>query len=551
VTGIEAVPARFAEFAKDPALYVARFHGIARDQLWSKQIEIMESVRDHKYTAVPAGHNLSKTFTASLVAWWWKMCHRPSKVIVTAPGNRQAGLVIGNEIRARHDQLARRWSGPGEMAMFGIENPPNTEGWRQDAENFMAWFATTPDRASEHATRMAGFHSPNLLFVFEEAAAIPKVIWESVQGSMLASHARLLAIGNPSDPTSQFARFCRNPDVNVIRLDAEEFPNVVEDRVIFPWGPTRAGIEELRRYWGGSSGAFQWKVRGQFPTVALDTLIGYEEVQTALERAPRPCEHAPEWIGMGCDVARFGDDLTVVFAVCRCGAILAVEERQGQDTMATAGLVLAVAQRLRLYAGVAHRIAVDDTGVGGGVTDRLREQGWCARAENFGAKARDEETFANRRAEMWWGLRDWVRATAALSDWGDAARRDRLVDDLTTPKYSHRSDSRVLLEPKADIKKRIGRSPDYGDALALAVASQTRVSRWPLVAPRPHLTPDDEEDDRDDELNATRRRMSRKWGPLGERLADFNVGGRTDGGGWTSVGEKFDFQEFKRGLRRL
>ncbi len=514
MNGLDAVPARFEEFAMNPAMYVERFHGIPRGNLWSKQIEILESVRDHKYTAVPAGHNLSKTYTASLAAWWWKMCHRPSKVVVTAPGNRQAGLVIGNEIRARWDGLARRWSGPGEMAMFGIDTPPNTEGLRQDAENYMAWFATTPDRAAEHATKMAGFHSPHMLFIFEEAAAIGKVIWESIQGSMLAGHARLLAIGNPSDPTSQFARFCRTEGVNVIRLDATEFPNVVEDKVIFPWGPTREAIEELKRYWGAASGAYQWKVKGEFPTTALDTLIGYDEVRAALARTPPPCEHAPEKIGIGCDVARFGDDLSVVCAVCGCGALLGMEERQSQDTMATAGLVLAEAKRLGFSAGVAHKIAIDDTGVGGGVTDRLRELGWRTRAENFGSKPRDETKFANRRAELWWQLRDWIRQTAALGSFDDPRRADRLVDDLTSPKYSHRSDSRVLLEPKADIKKRIGRSPDYGDAFALAVAARGRQSHFlaDLVASKARF-PDDEEDDRSDREEEERRRMRKQFGP--------------------------------------
>jgi len=522
--GVEEIPARFAEFAKNPAMYVERFHGIPRTDLWSKQIEILESVRDHKYTAVPAGHNLSKTFTASLAAWWWKLCHRPSKVIVTAPGNRQAGLVIGNEIRARWDGLARRWSGPGEMEMFGIASPPNTEGWRQDAENHMAWFATTPDKAAEHATKMAGFHSPHMLFVFEEAAAIPKVIWESIQGSMLAGHARLLAIGNPSDPTSQFARFCRNPDVNVIRLDAMEFPNVVEGRVIFPWGPTREAVEELGRYWGENSGAFQWKVRGQFPTTATDTLIGYDEVRAALTRVAAPCEHAPEKIGIGVDVARFGDDLSVVCAVCRCGALLGMEERRGQDTMATAGLVLAEAKRLGFCAGVAHKIGIDDTGVGGGVTDRLREQGWRVRGENFGSKARDEEKFANRRAELWWNLRDWIRSSAALASFDDPRRADRLVDDLTSPKYTHRSDSRVLLEAKSDIKKRIGRSPDYGDALALAVAARGRGPHFleSLARARPRH-PDDDEDERSDREAEHMRNQRRKYGPLADYWAE---GGR-------------------------
>jgi hypothetical protein len=99
------------------------------------------------------------------------------------------------------------------------------------------------------------------------------------------------------------------------------------------------------------------------------------------------------------------------------------------------------------------------------------------------------------------------------------------VDDLTTPKYTHRSDSRVLLEPKSDIKKRIGRSPDFGDALALAVAGQTGTARWPIVALERYAGG---RDDRGD-VNPGQRR-SRSRDPYG-------------------IG--FDHREFRRDMERL
>src|SRR6185436_4938032 len=101
-------------------------------------------------------------------------------VVITAPGGRQAGLVIGNEITARWNET-RREHGDDAMRLLGIAEPPNTEGFKQDAENFMSWFATKPDQASEHATKIAGFHSPHLLFIFDEYGGVARQIREAIQ----------------------------------------------------------------------------------------------------------------------------------------------------------------------------------------------------------------------------------------------------------------------------------------------------------------------------------------------------------------------------------
>jgi hypothetical protein len=105
--------------------------------------------------------------------------------------------------------------------------------------------------------------------------------------------------------------------------------------------------------------------------------------------------------------------------------------------------------------------------------DRLRELGLDVQAENFGARTQDEQ-FANRRTELWWILRDGLREDAALEDAPDPARRT-LPGDLVAPHVTYRSSGRLLLEPKAGIKKRIGRSPDHGDVLVLAVTARVRV----------------------------------------------------------------------------
>ena len=111
----------------------------------------------------------------------------------------------------------------------------------------------------------------------------------------------------------------------------------------------------------------------------------------------------------------------------------------------------------------------------GGVTDRLHEQGHRVKGENFGARAvREPEVYYDRRSELWWALRDWIREEACLSDAPDRAK-EILADDLTVPKYEQKSDGRLKLEAKKEMRKRLGRSPDDGDALALALAYRTQL----------------------------------------------------------------------------
>jgi len=182
-----------------------------------------------------------------------------------------------------------------------------------------------------------------------------------------------------------------------------------------------------------------------------------------------------------------------------CRAVVGVQERAGQDTQWTAGETVAVAKRRGMYAALAARIAVDDTGVGGGVTDKMRAEGWMLSAENFGESPKwervDGERFANRRTELWWGIREWI-GTAAL---GGLPREwhDQLFADLTQIRYEYKGDQTIALESKKDLKKRIGRSPDFGDALALALAGTRIAKRFDMGEALRGRAKPDPRDDRD------------------------------------------------------
>jgi hypothetical protein len=162
---------------------------------------------------------------------------------------------------------------------------------------------------------------------------------------------------------------------------------------------------------------------------------------------------------LGVDVARFGDDQTVL--LLRNGdRVEWIRRHRGLDLMQTAARVGEAMTRCRLDA-----VLVDGVGVGGGVVDRLHQMGFRVGEVNAGGSAIDDRRHANLRAEMWAKMRAW------LADRGAIPPDDReLAADLAGPQYGFDARNRLLLERKQDMKARGLASPDAADALALTFA---------------------------------------------------------------------------------
>lgn len=191
-------------------------------------------------------------------------------------------------------------------------------------------------------------------------------------------------------------------------------------------------------------------------------LIGYKEVHKALENVVNLSNDVPLVVGV--DVARFGDDYTAI-ARRRGRKAYQIKKYAKYDNVQVANLVTRIINEEHPA-----RVNIDVGGVGSGVVDILLDRGYGSviRAVNFGEKAQDEENYTNRRAEMWSRLKDWLDAELPVS----LIDCDGLSEDLTAPCKKYDRLGRLLLENKDDIKKRIGRSTDVGDALALTFAER-------------------------------------------------------------------------------
>lgn len=409
------------------------------DTLWSKQVEILESVRDHPRTAVRSCHGSGKTWTASRAAAWFLLTHLNSKVITTAPTFRQVEHLLWSEINA----LVRRSRYPlGGKCL-------NTE-WKLEP----GWFAF--GAATDDPDRFQGVHAEGgVLVIIDESGGVPADIWAAVEGNMTnPENCRLLAIGNPTDRSTQFYREFTTPGTNCITISAMDTPNFNSADVTHPYLITRAWAEDKERRWGIDSPMYKSRVLAEFPDAGTDTLIPLSSIEAARARTIEPT--LPTEIVV--DVARFGGDESVIGL--RTGdRVRTVWSARSNDLMELTGHAVAMRREHN-----AELIKVDAIGVGAGVVDRLVELGEPVCEMNASSATVEKEKFANARAEWFWCLRERFLSGEIDIDTDD----DELAAQLSAIKYKLNSRGQIQIEAKDEMKKRGLQSPDRADMLAMA-----------------------------------------------------------------------------------
>lgn len=234
----------------------------------------------------------------------------------------------------------------------------------------------------------------------------------------------------------------------------------VQDREVIPGLMTRKGVARYARKYGVGSHQYRARVLGVFPAGSSDSLITAQHIALARGRClPGPI---PKGGRLGGDVARFGDDLTVIAYTAEGRAWILGTLTKADSPM--------VAPRLAEYAKQydARSVAIDGGGLGSGAVDALVEL--PRRGEvpsslqifdvDFGSGATDKTEHANKRSELHHRLRDWMWTEGAMDPDPDTE------EELLAATYKWGRGSAAILEPKEQIKARLGRSPDRADALA-------------------------------------------------------------------------------------
>jgi len=446
---------RFYHLANDPVGYIQTVLG---EFLWSKQQEMAEAVRDHRRVAVHACHNTGKSWLAARIVAWFVTTRElgDTFVVTTAPTMRQVKAVLWREIR----RAIKAGDLPGK---------PNLTEWSVNEE--LVAFGQKP--ADWDPSAFQGIHALRVLVILDEACGIPESIWDAASSLVSNEDSRILAIGNPDDPTSYFARMCRpGSGWHVIHVgwgdtpnhpdSTEEVPDRLRKLLI-----SQVWVEERAREWGVDSPKYIARVLGLFPEDAADSVVPL----SLLMKCAQPREYPPGDllpIELGVDVGAGGDFTSI--RERRGRRVGRVWRDHSRDLMTVTGLVVRAIRETGASA-----VKVDEIGIGAGVRDRLEE----LRIEgvhpaqvigvNVGSAPLDSTRFPRLRDQIWFDLgrglsQDMVWDFSGL----DEDERDTLFAQLIAPKTKPDSAGRNRVEPKDETRKRIGRSPDDADALLLA-----------------------------------------------------------------------------------
>lgn len=402
----------------------------------------VEAVR----VAVSSGHGTGKS---AVTAWLtlWIMSTRPNaRGVVTASTQPQLESKTWAQIASWTKRCATRdwWdisTGRGSMKLVSKERP---ESWHCFAQTARA----------ENAEAFAGLHAAESspFYLVDESSGVPDAIHEVMQGGLTDGEPFLLVFGNPTRNTGFFhgAFHAQRHRWTTYQIDSRDVA-ITNKEQIQQW------VDDF----GVDSDFVKVRVRGIFPNASSLQFIPRDVVDQAMERDTPNARG--EAIIISVDVARFGSDESVIFTRQGRDARTWPPIRLRQvDTMTLAARVAEHANFLR-SAGHLVLIAVDSGGVGGGVTDRLRSVGFDVDEVQFGARAQDVKKYANRRAEIWGEMRDWLKVGALPLD-------EELAMDLTGVEYGFSSTDQILLEKKSSMKARGLSSPDIADALAIGFA---------------------------------------------------------------------------------
>lgn len=431
---------------------------VLKSHYWSKQIEIINAVFDHRRVSVKACHSSTKTFTASDIALAFLLLRFPAKVITTAPTFHQVQNLLWSEIRSKWNEHLAHEMVDVECLMTKIEIDPD-------------WFMI--GLSPRLAVNMTGFHGPNVLIVVDEAPGVSEDIIEGLETLMASGSAHMLKIGNPVDSSGHFYEDFRSPQVHTISIGYEDTPNFVDlqedpdpidinlpeyikQELIQPeW------VEGRKKAWGEESPLFQSRCGGDFP----DYSGGVIPLRLCEESIAREVVPTGDMV-LGVDVGAGGD-------------LTAYARRQGQvihdvTTQSTPDPAMITQRIMQMHERDHYRMVfIDSGGIGWHVESRLRELGIPATGVNASTGANDKEHYVLRRDELWAGMLDWLKEGGKLPDDMD------LVADLTAPKWVPESANRFKVEKKEDTKKRLKHSPDMGDGanLSLIMPKKQRKSR--------------------------------------------------------------------------
>jgi phage terminase large subunit len=437
-----------ARYRRNPVEAVRELFG-AEPDLWQAEALMEWAKPSTKRLALKACKGPGKTTVLAWMILIFLLTRSESKIAATSITGDNLGDNLWPEI-AKWLHRSKALSHGFKWTKTRIVNKENPENWFATART---WPKTAD--AQRQADTLAGLHADHMMFLLDESGGIPQAVMATAE-AILASgiECKIVQAGNPT------------------HLEGPLYRAVTIDRALWvvititgdPDNPKRSpriDIEWARQQiatYGRDNPWVMVNVLGEFPPSSINALLGSDDVEKAMARIYRPDQYAHMQKRLGVDVARFGDDRSVIFPRQGLCAFKPVVMRNARTTDIAARVARAKARwgsEVEL---------IDDTGHWGhGVLDQLDVAGTPGLPIVFHEKALNPR-YKNRRAEMWIEMSKWVKKGGKLP-----SDVPELIGELITPTYTFHN-GQFLLEEKDQIKERIGRSPDLADALALTFA---------------------------------------------------------------------------------
>lgn len=440
---------------ESPVQFVEEALGVTSMASWQR--EALEALRTHNRLAIKSGHGVGKSTFISWVALWRLVCFEQARTLITSPTQHQLRDVVSAEIRS--------WSGRLPGALKEQFELTTERGQRAaDPENN---FYTLRTASKEVPESLQGLHSPHQTVIADEGSGIHDNIYQLVIGALTSADNILILVGNPTRINNYFYHcFHKNRErwwtrtVSTLEVYEEGLKNK------WHWiGGAKQVAEQYEGEWGKESSVYKIRVLGQFSDQDDQAIIPLRWVEDAVARTVDPTGDTI-W---GVDVARYGDDRSALAK--RRGNVLLepIKSWRNKNTVQLAETIAHEWDKTPVHERPVW-ICVDVIGIGSGVVDILRRDGFPIKAVNVAEKAIRDKEFIRRRDELWWMGREWFEEQDChIPD------DEQLIEELTTPLYEH--DARILVEKKKDIKIRVGKSPDLADAFLATFAARSRPSK--------------------------------------------------------------------------
>lgn len=449
----------YKKFQKSPLFFIQTMWGLVPERnnskfikgkhLTAQQHDILLAVEaalqdGKKRISIASGHGIGKSATLSWLLLWYLFCYKDAQVACTAPTSQQLYDILWKEVALWLGKMPKPIQNLYEWGTTHIRIKERAE----------TWFARAATARKEAPEALAGVHGEFVLFLVDEASGVDDMIYKTAEGSLTNEKAIVILISNPTRLTGYFHESHHGDKQSWQTFQFSSLDSPLVDKEY---------NDRIKEKNGEDSDEYKIRVLGQFPKADAVDDKGY--VPLLLESDLHQVDER-EFSGevkMGVDPSGVGDDVTAWVGRDRLLArILGEEKISNEKSIAQTTITLMEQWGMRDY-----NVGLDDFGVGSKVAREVAltgsdgtPQGMRINAVNVGDKPEDDSLYLNKRAELYFRLKEWLRSGGELV-------RDERWKELLSIRFRRELNGKLRIMSKEDMRRSGIKSPNFADALSL------------------------------------------------------------------------------------